>query len=390
MEMFQPSVRPACPNFSSGPCTKRPGFDQNVVYSNAVLGRSHRCAKAKAKISQALDLTREILEIPEDYRLAIVPASDTGAIEMCMWSMMGEREVSAVYWDAFGEDWCKDIANELNLQPTVVSAPYGEICDFSGVDFDTDVIFTYNATTSGVRVPDLDFIPDDREGLVFCDATSAAFAMDIDWNKLDVATFSWQKALGSEAAHGMVILSPAAIERITTFKAPRPLPKIFRMMKSNGKLDEALFKGHVINTISMLCIEDYLDALNWVKRIGGLHECIRRSESNLAVLESFVSNHEWVEFLCKDKSIRSSTSITLLLNDLEDKQIFEMTEFLEKEDAAYDINSYGKAPLGLRIWCGCTVESSDLEQLCPWLEYAHSYVKKSVISTSSSSDSKAL
>eukprot|EP01029_Cantina_marsupialis_P029119 TRINITY_DN779824_c0_g1_i1.p1 TRINITY_DN779824_c0_g1~~TRINITY_DN779824_c0_g1_i1.p1 ORF type:complete len:713 (+),score=152.48 TRINITY_DN779824_c0_g1_i1:58-2196(+) len=373
--MAKPSVRPACPNFSSGPCPKRPGFDQNVVYADALLGRSHRSAEAKAKITKAMELTREVLNIPEDYKLAIVPASDTGAIEMCMWSMMGARKVTTVYWDAFGEEWFKDITTELKLEePAVVKAPYGEICDFSGVDFNTDVIFTFNGTTSGVRVPDLEFIPDTREGLVFCDATSAAFAMDIDWKKTDVSTFSWQKALGGEAAHGMLVLSPAAVERLTTYQAPRPLPKIFRMMKGKT-LNEPLFKGNVINTISMLCIEDYLDAIQWVKNEGGLTESIRRSEANLSCLEAFVEKHDWIDFLCKEKKIRSCTSVTMLINDLEPAKIKEMTAFLGKQKVAFDINSYAKAPAGIRIWCGCTVETSDLEKLCPWLEYAHAVVK---------------
>lgn len=373
----KPTTKPASPCFSSGPCKKRPGYDLATVLEDAPLGRSHRSKLGKEKISEALRRTREILQLPDDYLCAIVPASDTGAIEMAMWSMLGERPVTVAHWDSFGKGWMTDIVKHLKLSNTTeLEADYGEIPDLSTVDKTNDLVFTFNGTTSGVRVPEgLDFIADDREGLSICDATSAVFAMRVPWNKIDVATYSWQKVLGGEAAHGMLILSPRAVERLESYTPPWPLPKVFRMTKK-GKLDDKLFEGNVINTVSMMCVEDYIDALKWCEQIGGLDALVKRSSDNLGVIEKFVERNKWASFLAKDKNIRSSTSVCLTL-DLEASKVKQLEKLLEKEGVAFDINSYRDAPPGLRIWCGATVDSSDLESLMSWIEWAYQAISDS-------------
>ena len=378
MTNAMPGVRPANANFSSGPCAKRPGWNlQNL--KDAPLGRSHRAKVGKAKLQLAIDLTREILQVPADYRIGIVPASDTGAVEMAMWSLLGARGVDMLAWESFGEGWVTDVAKQLKLKDArTLKAGYGDIVDLKTVNFDNDVVFTWNGTTSGVRVPNADWIPGDRKGLTICDATSAAFAQRMDFSKLDVVTFSWQKVLGGEAAHGMLILSPRAVERLQTYTPPWPMPKIFRMT-NNGKVTEGLFVGETINTPSMLATEDYLDALGWVEGLGGVEATCRRSDANLAVLDAWVAKTPWVEFLAADKAIRSNTSVTLSITDprvakLDDKGqqdfVKRFVAALEKENAAYDIGGYKAAPPGLRIWCGATVEAADLEKLTPWLDWA--------------------
>lgn len=373
----KPLTKPASPCFSSGPCKKRPGYDLSVL-SDAPLGRSHRSKLGKAKLEEALTRTADILRLPEGYRVAIVPGSDTGAVEMAMWSMLGERPVDVCHWESFGKGWLTDAITHLKLDNVseFAAESYGQLPDLSAVNKDHDVVFTFNGTTSGVRVPDgLDFIADDRTGLSICDATSAVFAMHVPWNKIDVLTYSWQKVLGGEAAHGVLVLSPRAVERLESYKPPRPLPKVFRMTKK-GKLDEGLFKGNVINTVSMLCVEDYIDALKWCEDIGGLDALVKRSMDNLSVLEAFVERNAWVNFLAKDKSIRSSTSVCLIL-DLEKEKVKELEKMLAAEGVAYDINSYRDAPPGLRIWCGATVEKADLEALTGWIEWAYGIVSQS-------------
>ena len=377
-DLTTPAARPANPRFSSGPCAKIPHYNLDML-SDAPLGRSHRAAIGKARLAEAIDLTRTILGVPEDYRIGIVPASDTGAVEMAMWTMLGQRPVEMLAWESFGEGWVTDAVKQLKLDATVRKADYGQIVDFRQVDFDRDVVFTWNGTTSGVRVPNGDAIPADREGLTICDATSAAFAMDLPWDKLDVVTFSWQKVLGGEAAHGMLILSPRAVARLESFTPDRPLPKIFRLTKG-GKLNEGIFKGETINTPSMLCVEDYLDALAWGKEIGGLTALKARADANLAVIERFVEANDWLGFLARSKDIRSNTSVCLTFTDpaLTAKSEDEQNAFakgvaslLEKEGVALDIGAYRDAPAGLRIWCGATVEASDLEALMPWLAWAY-------------------
>ncbi|WP_457940015.1 phosphoserine transaminase [Mesorhizobium sp. 10J20-29] len=374
----KPGLRPANPNFSSGPCAKRPGWTPEAL-GNAALGRSHRAKIGKAKLEQAIALTREILQVPADYRIGIVPASDTGAVEMAMWSLLGARGVDMVAWESFGAGWVTDVVKQLKL-PDVrkIEAGYGELPNLSTIDFDRDVVFTWNGTTSGVRVPNGDFIPADRKGLTICDATSAAFAQKLDFDKLDVVTFSWQKALGGEGAHGMLILSPRAVERLENYKPAWPLPKIFRLT-SNGKLIEGIFKGETINTPSMLCVEDYLDALNWAKALGGLDALVARADANVAVIDRFVAGSQWAANLAADNGTRSNTSVCLRFTDpdiagLDDagQQAFVkgLAALLETERAAYDIAGYRDAPPGLRIWCGATVETSDLEALMPWLDWA--------------------
>jgi phosphoserine aminotransferase len=374
----KPGLRPANPNFSSGPCAKRPGWTPEAL-GNAALGRSHRAKIGKAKLEQAIALTREILQVPADHRIGIVPASDTGAVEMAMWSLLGERGVDMVAWESFGAGWVTDVVKQLKL-PDVrkIEAGYGELPNLSTIDFDRDVVFTWNGTTSGVRVPNGDFIPADRKGLTICDATSAAFAQKLDFDKLDVVTFSWQKALGGEGAHGMLILSPRAVERLENYKPAWPLPKIFRLT-SNGKLIEGIFKGETINTPSMLCVEDYLDALNWAKALGGLDALVARADANAAVIDRFVAGSQWAANLAADNGTRSNTSVCLRFTDpditgLDDagQQAFVkgLAALLETERAAYDIAGYRDAPPGLRIWCGATVETSDLEALMPWLDWA--------------------
>jgi len=381
-----PSVRPSVPHFSSGPCAKRPGWSLQTL-TDAVLGRSHRSKIGKAKLKRAIDLTRELLGVPADYRIGIVPASDTGAVEMAMWSLLGARPVTMLAWESFGEGWVTDVAKQLNLKDVkTLKAGYGELPDLSKVDFATDVVFTWNGTTSGVRVPNADWIPADRQGLTICDATSACFSQPLDFAKLDVVTFSWQKALGGEAAHGMLILSPRAAERLTTYKPPWPLPKIFRLT-NNGKLIEGVFDGETINTPSMLCVEDYLDALNWGKSVGGLKGLIARSDANTKVIANWVARTPWIDFLAKDPAIRSNTSvclkvvdptITALAADAQASFVKSLAAALEKEGVAYDIDAYRDAPPGLRVWCGATVEAGDVEALTQWLDWAFAKTKESL------------
>ncbi|WP_176074370.1 phosphoserine transaminase [Brucella intermedia] len=374
----KPAVRPANPNFSSGPCAKRPGWSLNALV-DAALGRSHRAKIGKTKLKEAIDLTREVLQVPADYRIGIVPASDTGAVEMALWSMLGARGVDMVAWESFGAGWVTDVVKQLKLEDVrTFEAPYGEIVDFSKVDFDRDVVFTWNGTTSGARVPNADFIPADRKGLTFCDATSAAFAQRLDFPKLDVVTFSWQKVLGGEGAHGILILSPRAVERLESYKPAWPMPKIFRMTKG-GKLIEGIFVGETINTPSMLCVEDYLDALKWAKSLGGLDALVARADANFAVLNDFVERTPWIANLAVKPETRSNTSVCLTIVDPEvtalsaDQQAAfakGIVTALDKEGVAYDIGAYRDAPSGLRIWAGATVEASDLEALTHWLDWA--------------------
>ncbi len=374
----KPDIRPANAQFSSGPCTKRPGWTLEAL-ADAPLGRSHRAKIGKTKLKAAIDLTREILEIPADYRIGIVPASDTGAVEMALWSLLGERGIDMVAWESFGAGWVTDVVKQLQLKDVrTFDAPYGEIVDFTQVDFDRDVVFTWNGTTSGVRVPNADFIPATRKGLTICDATSAAFAQNLDYTKLDVVTFSWQKVLGGEGAHGMLILSPRAVARLESYKPAWPLPKIFRMTKG-GKLIEGIFTGETINTPSMLCVEDYLDALQWAQSIGGLQGLMARADQNFAVINDFVESRDWIANLAKDPATRSNTSVCLSITDAQvaalpaDGQAAfakALVALLEKEGVAFDIGAYRDAPSGLRIWAGATVEASDLQALLPWLDWA--------------------
>jgi phosphoserine aminotransferase len=386
MTTAKPGVRPAIPHFSSGPCAKRPGWSLQAL-TDAALGRSHRAKIGKAKLKRAIELTRTLLEVPADYRVGIVPASDTGAVEMALWSLLGARPVTVLAWESFGQGWVTDITKQLQLKDvSVVTAPYGELPDLSKVDGDTDIVFTWNGTTSGVRVPNGDWIAADRGGLTICDATSATFAQALDWAKLDVVTFSWQKALGGEAAHGMLILSPRAVERLETYKPPWPLPKIFRLTQG-GKLNAGIFEGDTINTPSMLCVEDYLDALQWAKSIGGLKSLIARADANTRIIAEWVARTRWVDFLAKDAAIRSNTSVCLQIVDpavtalpADGQAAFAkgMAAALEKEGVAFDIAYYRDAPPGLRIWCGATVEASDVEALMPWLDWAYAQAKASL------------
>src|SRR5690348_2308406 len=383
MTSTTPVVRPLVPHFSSGPCAKRPGWTPQGL-SGAVLGRSHRSKAGKAKLKRAIDLTREILQVPAAYRIGIVPASDTGAVEMALWSLLGPRPVTMLAWESFGEGWVTDVAKELKLKDaTVRRAPYGELPDLAGIDPSHDVVFAWNGTTSGVRVPNADWISAERTGLAICDATSAAFAQPLDWAKLDVITFSWQKALGGEAAHGMLILSPRAVERLETYTPPWPLPKIFRMTKG-GKLNEGIFVGETINTPSMLCVEDYLDALQWAKSIGGLKALQARADANAKALADWVERTPWIDFLTRDPALRSNTSVCLKVVDpaiarlsAEAQTAFVkgLEATLEKEGVAYDIATHRDAPPGFRIWCGSTVERSDVEALTPWLDWAYAKAK---------------
>jgi len=369
----KPSKAPGCPNFSSGPCAKRPGWNLDALRDGA-LGRSHRSALGKGKLTECIDLTHEVLGLPSDYVVGIVPASDTGAVEMVMWSMLGERPVDMCHWESFGKGWYNDAVNELKLEGVteIAAERYGQLPDLSKTDPSHDVVFTWNGTTSGVRVPNADWIADDREGLTICDATSAIFGMDmLPWNKLDVVTFSWQKVLGGEGGHGMLILGPRAVARLESYKPPRAIPKIFRLTKGD-KLNAAIFRGATINTPSMLCVEDCLDALRWAKGLGGLDALVQRSADNLAVLEKFVDSRPWISFLCEEPAHRSSTSVCLKV-DLPDPK--QMTKLLDAEGVAYDINAYRDAPAGLRIWCGATVEKQDLEILTEWLDWAYEKVK---------------
>jgi len=383
MTATKPDVRPVTPHFSSGPCAKRPGWSLQTL-TDAVLGRSHRSKAGRAKLKRAIDLTREVLEVPADYRIGIVPASDTGAVELALWSLLGARPVTMLAWESFGEGWVTDVEKQLKLKNvTVIKAPYGELPDLGKVDFSNDVVFTWNGTTSGVRVPNGEWIASMRQGLTICDATSAAFAQRLDWPKLDVVTFSWQKALGGEGAHGMLILSPRAVERLETYKPAWPLPKIFRLTKG-GKLNEGVFVGETINTPSILCVEDYLDALQWAKSLGGLSATVARSDANAKALSDWVAATSWVGHLAKNPNERSNTSVCLKVVDPavvrlsgDDQAAFAKTlaGLLEKEGVAYDIAYYRDAPPGLRIWCGATIERSDIQALTHWLDWAFAEAK---------------
>ena len=377
-KLAEPATRPANPNFSSGPCAKRPGWKLDAL-KDAPLGRSHRAKIGKEKLARAIDLTREVLQVPADYRIGIVPASDTGAVEMALWSLLGERGVDMLAWESFGSGWVTDVVKQLKLSDVRrIEADYGKLPDLSQVDFDRDVVFTWNGTTSGVRVPNADFIPADRQGLTICDATSAAFAQRLDFAKLDVVTFSWQKVLGGEGGHGMLILSPRAVARLESYAPAWPLPKIFRMTKG-GKLIEGIFKGETINTPSMLCVEDYLDALEWAQSLGGLDGLIARADANAAVIDRFVEESNWLANLAADPATRSNTSVCLTIvdeavakldNDAQAAFAKGMVSRLDKQGVAFDIGAYRDAPSGLRIWTGATVEKADLEALMPWLDWA--------------------
>ncbi|MCH8182004.1 MAG: phosphoserine transaminase [Proteobacteria bacterium] len=382
----RPAVRPQNPHFSSGPCAKRPGWSPGVL-ADACLGRSHRSKAGKAKLAEVIERSRAILGVPADYRIAIVPASDTGAVEMALWSLLGPRGVDVLAWESFGSGWVTDVTKQLKLEDVrVLKADYGALPDLSQVDFTRDVVFAWNGTTSGVRVPNGDWIAADRQGLTICDATSAVFAMDLPWDRLDVVTYSWQKVLGGEAQHGMLILSPRAVERLESYQPSWPLPKIFRLTKG-GKLIEGIFKGETINTPSMLCVEDALDSLRWAEGEGGLTSLTGRSEANLAVLETWVDETPWVSFLAEDKATRSSTSVCLKIVDPWFAALGEtaradaakrIAALLEQEGAAFDVGAYRDAPPGLRIWAGATVQTSDLRALTPWLDWAYAEVKKTV------------
>ncbi len=374
----KPTIIPQNPNFSSGPCSKRPGWNVDVL-KNALVGRSHRAKPAKARIQKAIDLTRQLLEVPDDYLIGIVPASDTGAVEMALWSMLGARPVDILAWESFGFGWVTDIVKQLKIENVNrLEAPYGELPDLSQVNFDNDVVFTWNGTTSGVRVPNGDWIDENRTGLTICDATSAVFAQNVDLSKLDVTTFSWQKVLGGEAQHGVIILSPRAVERLENYTPPRPLPKIFRLTK-NGKLISGIFSAATINTVSLLVIEDVIDAMEWGLKIGGLKAMQQRADNNFAVLNDWVERTAWVDFLAKNPTERSNTSVCLVISDekvtslsSEEQAAFakRMVARLDAENVAYDIGAYRDAPSGLRIWAGSTIEVSDLEKLTSWLDWA--------------------
>ncbi len=378
-DLAKPALRPANPNFSSGPCAKRPGWSLEAL-ANAPLGRSHRAKVGKDRLQLAIDLTRDVLQVPADWRIGIVPASDTGAVEMAMWSLLGARGVDLLAWESFGAGWVTDAVKQLKLKDVrTFEAPYGELPDMAQVDFDRDVVFTWNGTTSGVRLPNGDAIPANRAGLTICDATSAAFAQRLPFDKLDVVTFSWQKVLGGEAAHGMLILSPRAVERLESYSPAWPLPKIFRLT-SKGKLIDGIFKGETINTPSMLCVEDYVDALKWANSVGGLDGLVARADANFDVIDRFVQKNSWIGFLAKEPSTRSNTSVCLTFADPQIAALDEdaqaafakgVATVLDKEGVAYDIGHYRDAPAGLRIWAGATVEASDLEALMPWIEWAY-------------------
>ena len=368
----QPQVKPQNPNFSSGPCSKRPGYDVNQL-DLVTLGRSHRSKVGKQALQLACTKTAELLGLPEGYRVGVVPASDTGAVEMALWSLLGQRPVDVLHWESFGSGWYSDISKQLKLDNArSLAADYGQLPNLQEVNFDHDVVFTWNGTTSGVKVANGDWIADDRTGLTICDATSAVFAMELPWNKLDVVTFSWQKVLGGEGAHGMLILSPRAVERLESYTPPWPLPKIFRMTKG-GKLIEGIFQGATINTPSMLCVADYLDALTWVESLGGVNAAIEKSMQNLAVVSDFVAQTDWLSFLASDANTVSNTSICLTV-DATAEQVKAMVKLLEAEGVAYDIGAYRDAPDGLRLWGGATVERDDMQALMPWLQWAYEQV----------------
>jgi phosphoserine aminotransferase len=386
MTNVTPSMRPRVPHFSSGPCAKRPGWTLRAL-DGAFLGRSHRSKPGKVKLKRAIDLTREVLEVPADYRIGIVPASDTGAVEMALWSLLGPRPVTMLAWESFGEGWVTDVVKQLKLKDaTVRKTAYGQLPDLTKIDPQSDIVFAWNGTTSGVRVPNADWIAADRGGLVICDATSAAFAQPLDLSKLDVVTFSWQKALGGEAAHGMLVLSPRAVARLESYTPPWPLPKIFRMTKG-GKLIEGIFQGETINTPSMLCVEDYLDTLEWAKRAGGLRGLFARADANARVIADWVARSGWIDFLAADPATRSNTSVCLKVVDpaivalpAEAQAAFvkSLAAALDKEGVAHDIDAYRDAPPGLRIWCGSTVEKSDVEALTRWLDWAYANAKEAL------------
>jgi len=383
----KPDIRPANPNFSSGPCAKRPGWSVDAL-SDVLSGRSHRSGPGKAKLKDVIDRTRSVLGVPDDYLIGIVPASDTGAVEMAMWSLLGARGVDMLAWESFGSGWVSDVAKQLKLDDVrELKAGYGQLPDLQAVDFSRDVVFTWNGTTSGVCVPNGEWIPADREGLTLCDATSAVFAYDLPWAKLDVTTYSWQKVMGGEAAHGMLILSPRAVERLETYSPPWPMPKIFRLTKGN-KLIDGIFRGETINTPSMLAVEDALDGLKWADSIGGLKTLIKRSSDNLAAIETWVGNSSWAGFLAEGKDVRSRTSVCLKVEDIwfdglePDQQAAaakRLAKILDEEGVAYDIGAYRDAPPGLRLWAGATVETSDLDKLFPWLDWAYAAVKAEMI-----------
>ena len=372
MSIIKPASRPDNPRFSSGPCAKNPSFDL-MLLKDASLGRSHRAAIGKAKLNAAIEGTREILKIPKDYKIAIVPASNTGAIEMAMWSLLGARKATMVAWESFGAGWVTDVVKQLKIDADVRTAEYGQIVDMHNIDYDTDVVFTWNGTTSGVRMPNGNAIPSNRKGLTICDATSAAFAMGLPWDKLDATTFSWQKVLGGEAAHGMLILSPRAVKRLESYTPAWPLPKIFQLTKG-GKLIEGIFEGATINTPSMLAVEDYLVALEWARSVGGLDGLIKRADANTAAINDFVTHHSWIDFLAQDPKLRSNTSVCLKFSDtrIDDGDRFAkaIAKRLEAENIALDVGAYRDAPSGLRIWCGGTVQISDIKSMLPWLEWA--------------------
>ncbi len=370
--LMKPNIKPQNPNFSSGPCTKRPGYTLNSLNTDS-LGRSHRSSIGKDRLKKAIDETSRLLNLPEGYKVGIVPGSDTGAMEMAMWSILGQRPVDVFAWESFGAGWASDVAKQLKLDNAqIVTAEYGQLPDFSKANPDHDVIFTWNGTTSGVKVENAEWISDQRTGLTICDATSAVFAMEIDWNKIDVATFSWQKVLGGEGAHGMLILSPRAVARLESYTPPWPLPKVFRLT-NKGKLIDGIFKGATINTPSLLCVEDYLDALAWIESIGGLPAAIEKSQGNLQALVEFVQEHDWIDFLAQSPEICSNTSVCFQLK-ASDEQIKAMIKLLADEQVAFDIGAYKDAPSGLRIWCGATVEKADIVALLPWLTWAYNQV----------------
>ena len=369
MTDMKPAAKPACANFSSGPCAKFPGWAPQLL-KNAVTGRSHRSSLGKKRMKKAIDLTRDVLGVPADYKIGIVPASDTGAVEMAMWSLLGVRGVDMVAWESFGEGWVSDVVKQLKLKDArKIIAPYGELPDLKQINFSSDVVFTWNGTTSGVRVPNADWIPASREGLTICDATSAAFAQDMDFAKLDVVTFSWQKVLGGEGAHGILILSPRAVARLETYSPPWPMPKIFRLT-SGGKLIDGIFEGETINTPSMLCVEDYILALEWAKSIGGLSALRKRADTNAAVIDGWIAKTSYAHHLASVPETRSNTSVCLTLDGSEDVPK-KMVKLLDAEGVAFDIGAYRDAPPGLRIWCGATVETSDVQALMPWLDWAY-------------------
>jgi phosphoserine aminotransferase len=379
----KPSIKPSSPNFSSGPCAKRPGWSAAHL-QDACVGRSHRSAAGKAKLAEVIDRSKQILGVPADYRLGIVPASDTGAVEMALWGLLGQRPVDILAWESFGQEWVKDVLDELRLpEPRLLKAPYGQLPDLAQVNFEHDVVFLWNGTTSGVRVPNGDWIPDDRQGLTICDATSAAFAMDIPWPKIDVLTYSWQKVLGGEAQHGVIVLSPRAVERLQTYQPTWPIPKILRLAQK-GKLIEGIFQGDTINTPSMLCVEDALDGLKWAESIGGLAGLMQRTTDNLGAIAHWIEQSTWVDFLAETVETRSSTSIclkvvdpwfTALSSDEQATCAKQLAKLLEKQAVAYDIAAYRSAPPGLRIWGGATVETADIQALLPWLDWAYATVK---------------